>query len=63
VTIEADNIPAGTVIHMQVFSENGPTVPFDFPALTGPGPNYQGTTNVKFPTGFSRGFIQASFTK
>jgi hypothetical protein len=63
VIIEADNIPKGTVITMQVFSENGPTQPITFPALAGAGPNFQVSANVAFPTGFSRGFIQASFTQ
>jgi hypothetical protein len=62
IVIRASNVPVGTVIHMQVFSENGASQPIDFPALTGSGPTLQTTQTVQFPTGFSRGFVQATFT-
>jgi len=63
VVIETKNIPAGTVVKLQLYSENGASQNIDFPALVGAGPTITATASVKFPTGFSRGFVRASFTK
>jgi hypothetical protein len=62
IVIQANNIPAGTVIQLQIFSENGSSQTVQFPALPSSGQNVQVTANAQFPTGFSRGFVQASFT-
>lgn len=62
IVINANNIPAGTVIQLQIFSENGSSQTVQFPALPSSGQNVQVTANAQFPTGFSRGFVQASFT-
>ena len=43
---------------LQVFSENSASQSIDFPALPANGTT---TVNVKWPTGFSRGFVRASF--
>lgn len=61
--IETENVPAGTVITLQIFAENGPIQTVNFPALAGAGPKRNATASVKFLTGFSRGFVRATFTR
>lgn len=60
VVIQTTNIPTGTVVTLQVFSESGASQSVNFPALPANGTT---SVNVKWPTGFSRGFLRASFTQ
>ncbi len=63
IVIETRNIPVGTVVKLQIFAENGATQNVEFPPLAGTGSTINATANVKFISGFSRGFIRASFTR
>jgi hypothetical protein len=63
IVIRTQNIPAGTVIRLQLFSENGPSQVIDFPALTGTAAVKNATASVRFLSGFSRGFVRATFTR
>ena len=64
VNLEAQNIPVGTTVRLFVFSESGPDLIVDTPGLVqGPGNLLTTTVNVTFPTGYSRGFAKASYTK
>jgi hypothetical protein len=63
VVIETNNVPAGTVVSVWIYSETVPAVRIDFPALTGAGPVRRATATTTFPYGFSRGLVRASFTR
>lgn len=63
VVIETRNVPVGTIVRLQLFSESATSQTIEFPPLTGAGPVRTATANVVFPTGFSRGMLQARFTR
>jgi hypothetical protein len=60
VVINATNIPVGTPLTLQFFSDNGTdfTVPA---ALTGTLAQSTTTVQVTFPPGFTRGYVTASW--
>jgi hypothetical protein len=62
VVIEAQNVPLTAPVKLQIYSEDGPDQTFNAPALTGTLALSTTTVNVPFPTGFSRGFLRATFT-
>ena len=63
VLIEAKNVPLTATVKLQVISEDGPDQTFAVPALTPvDSETSRATISVKFPTGFSRGFLRATFT-
>ncbi len=61
VTIEAHQIPQGTVVELHLFSENGGDQVVSFPALAGSLETTTTTFNVTFPAGFTRGFPKAKW--
>jgi hypothetical protein len=63
VVIEARNIPVGTVVKLHLFSENGADQFVDTTPLAGTSQTSTATASVVFPTGFSRGFVRATWTQ
>ncbi len=61
VNIAAKNVPPGTVVKLLIFSENGPDQTIDSTALVGTLASSTATASVVFPSGFSRGFVQAKW--
>lgn len=62
VTVEARNIPPGTVVQIRVQSEAAPEIVVNAPALQGTQQFSTTTANVTFPPGFSRGFVRATWS-
>jgi hypothetical protein len=65
VVVEAKRVPLTATVKLLVFSDdiNESDQTIDIPALTAVDPvTSRATVNVKFPTGFSRGFLRATFT-
>lgn len=62
VVIQASNIPVGTVPTLYIFSESGPDMTVQAPALTGTLASSTATVSVTFPPGFSRGYVRAAWT-
>lgn len=64
IVINGQNIPAGTQVNLQIYSQNGPDIVLSnagtLTATTGSATTL--TVMVTLPPGFSRGFISASFT-
>lgn len=63
VAIEAANVPIGTVVTLTIFSENGPDIVAQSTALAGTLAASTATANVTLPSGFSKGFLKATFTQ
>jgi len=63
VVVETSNVPVGTVIKLYLYSENGTAMELNFPPLAGTGATLAATTSTKFPYGFSRSTLRASFTR
>jgi hypothetical protein len=63
VVINGQNIPSGTQVNLQIYSENGPDIvmPNAGALTTMSGTSTSVTVMVNLPPGFSRGFISASF--
>lgn len=62
VVVQASYVPLGTIIHLQIYSDNAPDILVDTPGLAGTLASSTATVNVTFPSGYSRGLINASFT-
>ncbi len=63
IAIQASNVPLGTIVNLQIYSENGPDIITTTGPLTGASAALStATATVTLPTGFSRGFVIASFT-
>ena len=63
VAIQAANVPVGTVVTLQIFSENGPDQTILSTPLAGTLAASTATASVTLPSGFSKGFVKASFTQ
>jgi hypothetical protein len=63
VVIEARNIPLGTVVKLHLFSENGADQFVDSTPLAGTPGTSTASASVVLPTGFTRGFIRATWTQ
>ncbi len=63
VVIEARNIPAGTIVKLRLFSEQGPDQILDTSPLAGTSAISTGTASAVFPSGYSRGFVRATWTQ
>ena len=63
VVIEARNIPLGTVVKLHLFSESGPDQFVDSTPLAGTTQTSTATASVVLPSGFSRGFVRATWTQ
>lgn len=61
VVIQASNIPPGTVVTLQIQSDQGPDMTIQCPGLTGTLVSSTTSANVTFPPGFSRGYIIATW--
>jgi hypothetical protein len=61
VTIEAKNIPVGTVVEVRVMSEAAADFVVNSAPLAGTPELSTATANVAFPPGFSRGLIRATW--
>jgi len=61
--IEARNIPVGTVVKLQIFSENASDLTVNASPLVGTLQLSTATANVLLPSGFSRGVIRAIWTQ
>jgi hypothetical protein len=62
VNIQATNVPLGTVVNLQFYSDNGPDIITTTTALAGSLASSTAAAMVTFPTGFTRGFVFASYT-
>jgi hypothetical protein len=60
--IQATNVPPGSVVNLQFYSDNGPDIFVTSPPLAGTQASSTATANVTFPTGYTRGLVYASFT-
>ncbi len=62
VDIQAANVPLGTVVTLQVFSENGPDQTIQSTGLAGTLASSTATATIpSLPPGFSKGFVKATF--
>lgn len=61
IEIEAENIPLGTVLRLQIISEASPDFTVDGTPLAGTVELSTATATVTFPPGFSRGFVRATW--
>ncbi|HUB78870.1 MAG TPA: hypothetical protein VMB03_08750 [Bryobacteraceae bacterium] len=61
VVVQANNIPPGTVVTLQFFSESGTDFSVQAPALSGTLTQSTTTAQVTFPAGFTRGYVVASW--
>ena len=61
IVVQGSNVPLGTIVHLQIYSDNGPDIVVDTPALAGTLQSSTATVSVMFPSGFSRGYVTASF--
>jgi hypothetical protein len=63
VVIEAAYVPLGTKVYIHVLSEAGnDQIVESSSGLEGTRQKSTATANVKFPPGFSRGFVRATWT-
>lgn len=64
IVINGANIPSGTQVNLQFYSENGPDIILpNAGALVGSTSSSQVTVMVNLPAGFSRGYVSAPFTQ
>ena len=61
VTIEAHQIPPGTVVELHLFSENGADQVLMSPPLAGTLEASSTALQVTFPAGFTRGYPRAKW--
>jgi hypothetical protein len=61
VALTGANIPLGTVVTLEFYSENGPDIIIKSTPLAGTLASSTATAQVTLPSGFTRGFIFASF--
>jgi hypothetical protein len=61
--IEARNVPPGTVVRVQITSENGPDQLIESTPLAGSLALATATASATLPTGFSRGFVRATWVQ
>ena len=62
VQIQAQNVPLGTTVTLFIFSENGPDQTITSTALAGASAaSSTATASVTLPSGFSRGYVKASW--
>ncbi|MGI8743083.1 MAG: hypothetical protein ACR2NN_11050 [Bryobacteraceae bacterium] len=62
VAIQATNVPLGTVVTLVIFSENGPDqTNIQSTPLAGTLASSTATASVTLPSGFSKGFVKATF--
>ena len=62
VTIEAHNIPVGTVVQVRIMSEAVPDFVVNSTPLAGTSQLSTATASVTFPPGFSRGLVRATWS-
>jgi hypothetical protein len=62
IVVQGSNVPVGTVVHVRIYSDNGPDIVRDTPGLEGTLKSSTAMVNVPFPPGYSRGFVSVSFT-
>ncbi len=63
VAVQATNVPIGTIATITFFSENGPDQVVQTTPLAGTLAASTATASVTLPSGFSKGFIKATFTQ
>lgn len=63
VAIEASNVPVGTIVTLTIFTENAPDQIIQSTPLAGSVALSTASASVTLPTGFSRGFLRATFTQ
>ncbi len=63
ITVEARNIPLGTIVRLRISSENGVDQTIDTTPLAGSVALSTASASAVFPTGFSRGFVRATWTQ
>lgn len=61
VVVQASNIPVGTLVTLQITSDQSADVTIQCPGLSGTLASTTTTCTVVFPAGFSRGYITASW--
>jgi hypothetical protein len=63
VAIQASNVPLGTIATLTIFSENGSDQTIQSTQLSGTLAAATATASVTLPSGFSKGFIKATYTQ
>lgn len=63
VAISASNVPVGTVVTLTIFPENGPDQITQSTPVAGTLAASAATASVTLPSGFSKEFVKATFTK
>ena len=63
VQIRAQNVPLGTTVTLFIFSENGPDQTITSTGLAGTLASSTATAAVTLPSGFSRGYVKATWTQ
>ncbi len=63
VSIAATNVPVGTIVTLTIFSENGPDQTIQSTPLAGTLATSTATASVTLPSGFSKGFVKATFAQ
>lgn len=63
VAIEASNVPIGTIVTLTIFTENAPDQIIQSTPLAGSVALSTASAAVTLPTGFSKGFLRATFTQ
>jgi hypothetical protein len=63
IQIQAQNIPLGTTATLYFFSENGPDQAITSTGLAGSVGNSTATASVTLPSGYSRGYVKATWTQ
>ena len=61
VTVEARNIPVGTIVTLQIFPNLGDPITVETTPLAGTEEQSTAEAMVQFPRGFSRGYVQATW--
>ncbi len=62
VVVEAENVPVGTIVTVEVHNETTGTLTFDSPPLSGTEASSSATANGFIDPGFSLVTLRASFT-
>jgi hypothetical protein len=62
VNIAASNIPIGTIVKLYISSENAVDQTVNSTPLAGTLASSTATASVTLPSGFSRGFVRATWT-
>jgi hypothetical protein len=63
IQVQATQVPVGTVVNLQFFSQNGPDLNVSTTPLQGTLAQSTATATATFPAGFTTGFVVATFSQ